>query len=151
MKRCRFIASSLQCGAISETSTFSLLNRDAQLGYLSVLITWNKEVEDSMIQFFVKRLIGLVFVIIGVTFITFIMGYFGPTDPIVGLLGQHFTRTEYLQLKHVYGLDLPWYQQYYNYLANLIQFKFGFSYQFKSREVWDILKDGVPVSLELGF
>lgn len=103
-----------------------------------------------MLQFFLKRFIGLVFVIIGVTFITFIMGYFGPNDPIIGLLGQHFSRTEYLQLKHAYGLDLPWYQQYYNYLAHLVQFQFGLSYQYKDRDVWDILKDGVPVSLELG-
>ncbi len=103
-----------------------------------------------MLQFFLKRFIGLVFVIIGVTFITFIMGYFGPNDPIIGLLGQHFSRVEYLQLKHAYGLDLPWYQQYYNYLAHLVQFQFGLSYQYKDRDVWDILKDGVPVSLELG-
>ncbi|MHB8596332.1 MAG: ABC transporter permease, partial [Ktedonobacteraceae bacterium] len=40
-----------------------------------------------MVQFLIKRLIGLVFVIIGVTFITFIMGYFAPGDPIRALLG----------------------------------------------------------------
>jgi ABC-type dipeptide/oligopeptide/nickel transport system permease component len=103
-----------------------------------------------MLQFLTKRLIGLLFVILGVTFLTFIMGYFAPGDPITQLLGQHFSQAEYLQLKRAYGLDLPWYQQYYNFLKHLVQFDFGYSYQYKNRAVWDILKDGVPISAELG-
>ena len=59
-----------------------------------------------MVQFLVKRLIGLVFVVIGVTFITFIMGYFAPGDPIRIMLGLHPDPVEYLQLRHFYGLDL---------------------------------------------
>src|SRR5437660_3349072 len=104
-----------------------------------------------MIQFLIKRLIGLVFVVIGVTFITFIMGYFAPSDPITVLLGQHYTQAAYLALKHAYHLDLPWYQQYYNFLTGLFRLDFGYSFEYKSRLVWDILKDGVPITLELGF
>src|ERR1700737_572678 len=103
-----------------------------------------------MVQFLIKRLIGLVFVVIGVTFITVIMGYIAPNDPVTQLLGQHYTHAAYVQLKHVYGLDLPWYQQYYNFLTGLFRLDFGHSYQYQSRTVWDILRDGVPVSLELG-
>jgi ABC-type dipeptide/oligopeptide/nickel transport system permease component len=62
----------------------------------------------------------------------------------------HYTQTAYDQLKHAYGLDLPWYQQYLNYLKNLFTFNFGLSFEYKNRQVWDILKEGVPVSLELG-
>ncbi len=104
-----------------------------------------------MVQFLVKRIIGLIFVVIGVTFITFIMGYLAPGDPIRVLLGQHPDPLEYIRLKHIYGLDLPWYQQYFNFLKNLATFNFGYSYEFKNRAVWDILKDGVPISVELGF
>src|SRR6266700_279142 len=103
-----------------------------------------------MVQFLIKRLLGLVFVIIGVTFITFIMGYIAPNDPVTQLLGQHYTHAAYVQLKHVYGLDLPWYQQYYDFLTGLFRLDFGLSFQYQSRTVWDILKDGVPISLELG-
>ena len=102
-----------------------------------------------MVQFLVKRFIGLIFVIIGVTFITFILGYFAPGDPIRGLLGNHFDPTIYANLRHSYGLDLPWYQQYLNYLTNLARFRFGYSFVTENRSVWDILKDGVPVSAEL--
>jgi len=104
-----------------------------------------------MVQFLVKRLIGLLFVVLGVTFITFIMGYFAPGDPIVSLLGLHFTPDQYAKLKHLYGLDLPWWQQYLNYLKNLFTFHLGLSYVYKSRSVSDILASGVPISLELGF
>ncbi|GHO85167.1 ABC transporter permease [Dictyobacter formicarum] len=103
-----------------------------------------------MIQFLLKRLIGLIFVVIGVTFITFTMGYFAPDDPIKQLLGQHYTQEAYLQLKHAYHLDLPFFQQYYNFLIGLFHLDFGYSFQSKGRPVWDILKDGVPVSIELG-
>ncbi len=103
-----------------------------------------------MIQFLVKRFVGLLFVVIGVTFITFVMGINAPGDPIVGLLGQHFTPQAYAALKHAYGLDLPWWQQYLNYLRHLFTFNFGLSYEYPNRAVWDILSSGVPISLELG-
>src|SRR5436309_1354588 len=79
-----------------------------------------------MVQFLVKRFIGLIFVIIGVTFITFILGYFAPGDPIRELLGNHVTPQVYNNLKEAYGLNLPWYQQYWNvgqYGWNEIQIK----------------------------
>ena len=104
-----------------------------------------------MVQFFVKRFIGLIFVVFGVTFITFIMGYIAPGDPIVNLLGQHYTQSAYLALKHSYGLDLPWYTQYYNFVVGMLHLDFGRSFEYKDRAVWDILKDGVPISAELGF
>ncbi len=104
-----------------------------------------------MVQFLVKRLIGLVFVLIGVTFITFILGYLAPGDPIRDQMGQHFNPAIWMRLRHDYGLDLPWYQQYYNYLVNLVHFNFGTSFHYANRSVWDILKEGVPISAELAF
>lgn len=103
-----------------------------------------------MLQFLIKRFIGLIFVVFGVTFITFIMGYVAPGDPILQLLGQHYTPSAYLALKHSYGLDLPWYQQYYNFVVGMLHLDFGRSFQYKDRAVWDILKEGVPISGELG-
>jgi len=103
-----------------------------------------------MFQFLVKRLIGLVFVILGVTFITFIIGYAAPGDPIRIMMGQHFDLAIWLRLRHSYGLDLPWYQQYYNFLVHLFHFDFGLSYHYQNRPVGSILGDGLPISIELG-
>lgn len=63
-----------------------------------------------MLQFLIKRFVGLLFVLLAVTFITFILGYLAPGDPIRNLLGDHFDPVTYVGLKHLYGLDLPWYQ-----------------------------------------
>lgn len=104
-----------------------------------------------MVQFLLKRLIGLVFVLICVTFITFIMGYLAPGDPIRSIMGQHFNEKLYLQLKHLYGLDLPWYQQYFNFLVHLLHFDFGYSYKQQQMPVISIIAMNLPVTLELGF
>jgi len=108
-----------------------------------------------MVQFLIRRLIGLIFVVIGVTFITFILGYLsqitGTGDPIRTMLGNHFSQPLYEQLKHAYGLDVPWYQQYLNYLSGLLKGDFGTSFHYQGRAVWDILRLGVPISAELGF
>ena len=103
-----------------------------------------------MLQFIMQRLIGFIFVIIGVSFITFIMGYFSPIDPVRVMLGQHFNLDIYNSIRHQYGLDLPWYQQYFNFLVRLLHFDLGVSFQYRGLAVWELIKDKVPVSLELG-
>jgi ABC-type dipeptide/oligopeptide/nickel transport system permease component len=103
-----------------------------------------------MVQFLVKRFVGLIFVVISVTFITFILGYFAPGDPIKALLGQRYDPVIYAQLRHQYGLDLPWYQQYCNFLVGLFRLDFGYSFHYQGRAVSDILATGVPPSTELG-
>jgi len=104
-----------------------------------------------MLQFLIKRFIGLLFVLLAVTFITFILGYLAPGDPIRNLLGDHFDPVTYMRLKHQYGLDLPWYQQYFNYVVQLLHFNFGLSYYYQGQNVMDYLGPGLPVSAELGF
>lgn len=103
-----------------------------------------------MVQFIVKRLIGLIFVVMGVSFITFIMGYFSPIDPIRAMLGPHFNIEAYNNIRHQYGMDLPWYQQYVAFLVRLLHFDLGVSFQYQGLAVWKLIKDKVPVSIELG-
>lgn len=104
-----------------------------------------------MLQFLIKRFFGLIFVVVGVTFITFILGYLSPSDPIKEMLGVHFTVQNWLLLRHEYGLDLPWYQQYFQYIGSLLHGDLGTAFHPQQRAVWDILKDGVPISTELAF
>lgn len=104
-----------------------------------------------MFRFLITRAIGLVIVIIGVTFITFIFGYFAPGDPVRTMLGtNHYSLFLYNSLKHTYGLDLPWWQQYFNFVVNALHGNFGLSYAYTERASWDVLKDGLPYSIELG-
>ncbi len=107
-----------------------------------------------MYRFLLTRFMGLVFVLFSVTFITFILGYWGNllgvSDPIRQMLGTHFDPVLYKSLSHEYGLDLPWYQQYFNFVANALRGSFGLSFHYQEREAWDVLKDGMPFSIELG-
>src|SRR5512146_360014 len=80
------------------------------------------------VRFLIRRLAGLVFVLIGVTFITFIMGYFAPGDAVLTQLGQRYTPERAAALQHVLGLDLPWYQQYFHFVVQLLHLSLGNSY-----------------------
>ncbi|MEK5102109.1 ABC transporter permease [Cytobacillus sp. FSL M8-0252] len=50
-----------------------------------------------------------------------------------------------------YGLDQPWYQQYFDYLINVVTWDFGPSFKYKSQTVNDLITEGFPVSFVLGF
>lgn len=104
-----------------------------------------------MVQFLVKRLIGFLFVVLCVSFITFILGYLAPGDPIRALLGQHQDPVLYAALKHQYGLDQPWYQQYWRFLTGAVHLDFGYSFHTQGRPVSELILQGIPYSSELGF
>src|SRR5262249_37060728 len=101
-------------------------------------------------RFLVKRLAGLLFVILGVTFVTFILGFSSPGGPVLPLCGEKCPPQIIASLDHFYHLDEPWYQQYANFLNNLIHFSLGDSYTVRGRSVLDIMGKGVPVSATLG-
>jgi ABC-type dipeptide/oligopeptide/nickel transport system permease component len=104
-----------------------------------------------MLQFLVKRIIGLILVVFGISFITFIMGHFAPGDPITALLGARAgDRNLYAHLTHEYGLDLPWYTQYWNFLTHALRGDFGLSFQNEGQKVTDVLAPTIGVSMQLG-
>ncbi|MEO7003363.1 MAG: ABC transporter permease [Ktedonobacterales bacterium] len=102
------------------------------------------------INFLIRRLASLVFVTLGVSFITFMLGYFAPGDVVLLQLGQHYNPVLAAQLRHFYGLDLPWYAQYGRYLGGLLHFDLGFSWVDESKSVSEILSLYLPASIELG-
>lgn len=97
-----------------------------------------------------RRLLSLVFVIFSITFVTFIVGYLAPGDPILVLMGARRDPELYQNLRHQYGLDQPWSKQYFDYVAGLMQGNLGKSYHYQNRTVNDILGSGVLVSMQLG-
>jgi ABC-type dipeptide/oligopeptide/nickel transport system permease component len=91
-----------------------------------------------------------VFVLFSITFLTFIVGYLAPGDPVQALMGQKRDPVLYERLKHEYGLDLPWPQQYLNYIGGVLRGDLGKSYRLAGRPVWEMIQRGVPVSAGLG-
>lgn len=100
-------------------------------------------------RFVVRRLAGLVFVLFGVTFVTFILGYVTPGSA-VDLLCNKCTPEKYAALYHQYGLDQPWYVQYGTFLNHLLHFDLGLSFELRGQRVLDVMGSGIPVSAQLG-
>lgn len=103
-----------------------------------------------MFKLILKRLLTLPFVIVSITFITFAVGYAAPGDPVLAMLGGRTDPQAADRLRHAYGLDLPWQDQYVNYLTGLLQGDLGLSFRYQGRPVNDILGDGISVSITLG-
>jgi ABC-type dipeptide/oligopeptide/nickel transport system permease component len=101
--------------------------------------------------FLIRRIAGVIFVFFGVTFITFILGYFAPGSAITfpGGIG-HCPQCVIRSLEAEYGFNLPWYQQYANFVNGLIHFNLGYSYIDRSQSVSAILARYVPTSVQLG-
>jgi peptide/nickel transport system permease protein/oligopeptide transport system permease protein len=103
--------------------------------------------------FLVKRLAGLVFVVLGVTFITFILGFWGGGPDGVDVVdiqcGAHCTPAVLTSLETFYHLRDPWYQQYGGFLQRLAHLDLGYSFSNRERTVDSILAAGVPVSVDL--
>ena len=53
-------------------------------------------------------------------------------------------------MRRRYGLDLPWYEQYGNYLVGVATFNLGPSLSYRNRTVEDVIRQQGPVTLELG-
>jgi ABC-type dipeptide/oligopeptide/nickel transport system permease component len=103
-----------------------------------------------MLAVITRRLVTLPLVLVSVTFLVFIVGYLAPGDPILTMMGNQRNPAVYENLRHLYGLDLPWYEQYWRYLQGLLHGDLGMSYRYAKRPVTELLGGGVGVSLSLG-
>jgi len=97
-----------------------------------------------------RRILSLVFVLFSVTFLTFVVSYLAPGDPILNMMGGRQDPVRYAFLRHLYGLDKPWVLQYLTYVGNLARGNLGYSFKYPERPVWELIATGVPVSLQLG-
>lgn len=101
-----------------------------------------------MLKYISKRIIYLIPVLIGIVFLVFTIMYFSPGDPAKLILGDRAPEEQVAALRHELGLDLPYYQQLFNYIKNAIHGDLGNSYQLRM-PVWDIIKLRFPLTLQL--
>ncbi len=80
----------------------------------------------------VKRVLQIIPVLIGITFLAFLVFYFGPGDPVLMILGEHASPELIERERTRLGLDQPMLVQYARFLGNLAQGDLGISY--RSRE-----------------
>ena len=81
-----------------------------------------------MVRFLLSRLAQSVFILMGVTMITFALAFLVPADPVRMIAGRNATPTVVENIRHQLGLDRPIPVQYASYLARLAQGDLGRSY-----------------------
>jgi ABC-type dipeptide/oligopeptide/nickel transport system permease component len=105
-----------------------------------------------MAQYIARRLLMVIPTLIAISLITFIIMHATPGSPMQPRAPQANPLPPAAQeaLAKKYGLDKPLWQQYLHYLRNIFTLDFGFSYQYQTREVREIMATTLPVSLHLG-
>ncbi len=81
----------------------------------------------------------LIPVLLGVTFIVFLLMYFAPGDPVQMLLGDSATQAEIDALTHELGRDKSFWGQFFSYVGGLLRLDFGTSYFTKTSVLKEIL------------
>ncbi len=81
-----------------------------------------------MLKYIVRRLLGAIPVLFGLSIVLFAFIHLLPGDPAATILGQH-ARPELVEaMRHRLGLDLPLWQQYLNYMNDLAHGNLGNSF-----------------------
>lgn len=101
-----------------------------------------------MTRFIIRRLAGLIFVLLGVSTMTFILAQLVPVDPAANALGQNARPEQIAAYREKLGLDQPLIEQYFSYLRRLSSGDLGESIRTRRSVLLD-LRDYLPATLEL--
>jgi peptide/nickel transport system permease protein len=81
-----------------------------------------------MLRFILRRILQLIPLVIGITFISFVVMKLAPGDFLTQMQGNPMIRPAAIaRLRHDFGLDKPWYIQYGLWLWNALHGNFGYS------------------------
>ncbi|MBU1062261.1 MAG: ABC transporter permease [Candidatus Omnitrophica bacterium] len=101
-----------------------------------------------MIKYIIRRLIGLIPLLLGITVITFAVIHLAPGSPTD--LEEQFNPKVSLEVRqriaHLYGLDKPLHVQYTDWLGRLLRLDFGISFV-DSRPVIEKIGERIPITL----
>jgi len=100
-----------------------------------------------MLAYVIRRVLQAVLVLLLVGLVAFSMFRF-VGDPVENMLGQERTTGDIERLRDQLGLNEPFPVQYVNFLGNVFQGDFGFSYR-QGRAVGEIIAERAPATLEL--
>ncbi len=101
-----------------------------------------------MLQYILRRLFSLTFILLGVSVLVFMLVHLAPGDPIRIMLGEEATVADVERLNRVYGFDQPLPVQYVRWLGQALQGDLGTSIR-QNLPVTTIILERMPATIEL--
>jgi oligopeptide transport system permease protein len=99
-------------------------------------------------RYILRRLLQLIPVFFGTTFIIYVLVYYVPGDPFAGKCGERACPPAYIAyLTQKFNLDKPLIIQYFTYMKNVFQGDFGTTYN--NRSINEIIANAYPNTLKL--
>ena len=105
-----------------------------------------------MLLFAFRRLLLAIPLLIGITFVSFLVIHLAPGEPVPGgeeELSRQLPKEVVEKIRELYGLDKPLYVQYWSWLTRVARLDFGKSFQPDGRPVLTKIRERLPVTLFL--
>jgi peptide/nickel transport system permease protein len=100
--------------------------------------------------YIVRRLLYVIPILLGTTFLLFLLFNIVPSDPALARAGKHATAETIASIRAQMGLDKAWYLQYFDLLKQIVTLDFGRSWT-TNQSVMDMIYEGAGTSFSLGF
>ena len=102
-----------------------------------------------MLVYMIKRILGMIPLLIGITIISFAVIHLSPGNPVElqNSLNPKMTKETKERLIKLYGLDKPLYVQYLNWMKKVVRLDFGYSFAPDHSKVIDKIKARIGITI----
>src|SRR2546426_1458822 len=103
-----------------------------------------------MFGYALRRLILAIPLLIGITFVSFLVIHLAPGEPVENQSGESSTQSDAKlreRLREIYGLDKPLHVQYWSWVTRLARLDFGRSFSPDARPVLQKIGERLPITL----
>lgn len=101
-----------------------------------------------MTNYIIRRILGLIPVLFGVSFLVFFLIRLIPGDPVVVMLGDRASAEDVARVREELGFNKPLHLQYFSFMGQLLQGNLGKSI-IHHTQVVDELKYRLPATIEM--
>ena len=104
-------------------------------------------------RFILQRVLTFIPILLIMSLVIFFIIQLPPGDYLTSYVaglkaeGQIVDESELNSLKERYGLDQPWFMQYFKWMGNIItRFDFGYSFEYE-KPVWPVIAEVLPMTM----
>jgi len=101
-----------------------------------------------VLQYVLRRLVSLVFILLGVSVLVFLLVHLAPGDPVRIMLGEEATVEDVERLNRIYGFDRPLPTQYLLWIGSALRGDLGVSIR-SQLPVATLIAERMPATIEL--